>query len=274
MNITNLRATRIGSHAHQYLSERSRIGTVISAFRHGFNVQFSGDSDPGFVSIQTEEVLMHPWSIELVEPIRAPEAGVPCFSEASLLRFDSESCVDIVTAKVCELRITPWTQEEAARVQDRIPLIEEFLSTECSKQVPDPFQPQINAILEYWRQSDSADDLLGLVGLGAGSTPSGDDILVGMLAACSALETTTLARALRTADIRRCTHPASAQMIEAAIDGAFSQSLRDLADQLGQATSTEALLRQRIETLADQGATSGSAMLVGFATAYGWQSQA
>jgi len=63
-------------------------------------------------------------------------------------------------------------------------------------------------------------------------------------------------------------------MIEAAIDGAFSQSLRDLADQLGQATSTEALLRQRIETLADQGATSGSAMLVGFATAYGWQSQA
>jgi len=273
MNITNLCATRIGSHAHRYLSEIPRTGTVVSVFQHGFNVLFNGDSDPGFVSIQTEGVPLHPWSIELTGTARAPEVGAPCFAKATLIRFDNGLCIDIVSAEVCELRIIPWTQEESALAKDRIPIIEQLRAKELAARVPDPFQPQIDAILERWKQSGSAADLLDLIGLGTGSTPNGDDLIVGILAGFAALGTAMLAGALRTAAIRQRTHPVSAQMIEAAIDGAFSQSLLDLANQLGQATSTTEQLRQCVEILANQGATSGTAMLVGFTAAYQWRSE-
>jgi uncharacterized protein DUF2877 len=267
MNITSLRATRIGSHAHRYVSEKPRAGIVILVFRHGFNVLFNGDSDPGFVSIQTEGVPLHPWSIELTGTTRTPEVGAPCFAEATLIRFDNGLCIDIVSAEVCELRIMPWTQEESAHVQERIPIIEQLRAKELAARVPDPFQPQIDAILEGWRHSGSTDDLRGLIGLGTGSTPSGDDLIVGIVAGFAALGTTTLTGALRTTAIWQRTHPVSAQMLAAALDGAFSQSLRDLANQLGQAASTTAQLRQCVETLANQGATSGTAMLVGFTAA-------
>ena len=269
MNTTNLRATRIGSHAHRYLSEISRTGIVVSVFQHGFNVLFNGGSDPGFVSIQTERVPLHPWSIELTGITGAPEVGAPCFAEATLIRFDNEFCIDIVSAEVCKLRIMRWTQEEFAHVQERIPIIEQCLAKELATRVPDPFQPQINTILEHWRHSGSTDDLRGLIGLGTGSTPSGDDLIVGILAGFAALGMTTLTDALRTTAIRQRTHPISAQMLTAALDGAFSQSLRDLANKLGQAASTTAQLRQCVETLANQGATSGTAMLVGFTAACG-----
>ena len=64
MGVTDIKATRIGFHAYRYLSETSRTGSAISLFRHGFNVSFNEDSDPGFVSIQTNGAPLHPWAIE------------------------------------------------------------------------------------------------------------------------------------------------------------------------------------------------------------------
>lgn len=84
-----------------------------------------------------------------------------------------------------------------------------------------------------------------------------------MLAANSALGIATLARDLHTAGVRQRTYPASARWVEAAIDGAFSQSLRNPASQIGQAAQAEEQVRQCVEALADQGATSGTEMLVG-----------
>ena len=273
MNITNLRTARIGSHAHRYLSEIPRTGIVVSVFQHGLNVLFNGDSDPGFVSIQSPETPLHPWAIEIPNLARVPTVETAATVELDVIHFDNELTITIVTAGIRELRIKSWSKEEADLAQERIPLLGAFLQAGHRRRPTDPFQSQIEAILESWRQSGRANDLFGLIGLGSGSTPSGDDILVGMLAACSALGTTTLALALRTAGIRQRTHPVSAQMLGAVIDGAFPQSLRDLANQLGQAASTTEQLRQCVETLANQGATSGTAMLVGFTTAYSWQSE-
>ena len=202
-----------------------------------------------------------------------PIVGATARVEAHEIRFDGTLALNFKQAEICELHIKIWTQEQAAHARNRKPVLEALLGKELAKRAPDPFQTQIDAILSSWRQSGRPKDLFDLIGLGSGSTPSGDDLVVGMLAACSALGTTTLALALGTAEIRQRTHPVSAQMIEAAIDGAFSQSLGDLASQLGQAASTEELLRQCVETIADQGANSGIAMLVGFTTAYSWQSK-
>ena len=62
------------------------------------------------------------------------------------------------------------------------------MEQEWKEHPPDPFQPQIDAILRRWHESGEADILLDLIGLGVGSTPSGDDVLVGILAGLSILE--------------------------------------------------------------------------------------
>lgn len=286
MRITKLRATRIGFHAHQYLqatrssSDRvardARTGAVVSVFQHGFNVLFDEVSNPGLVSIQTKEVPLHPWSIGLTGTTRTPEVGAPCFAEATLIRFDNELCIDIVAAEVRKLRITPWAQEEADLAQERIPIIKGFLAQELATRAPDPFQTQIDTILSQWMKHGESAKLRDLIGLGSGSTPSGDDVLVSILLGLWALKAVspqaarhlaTLRGSLHIEEIRGKTPLPSVQMIAAALDGAFPEVLCDLVSQLGQADVTDAEVQQCVERVGNLGATSGLSFLCGFVAA-------
>jgi len=271
MSITTVQATRIGAHAFRYLSQAPRVGIVVSTFRHGFNVLFDEETAPAFVTLQTHDAPLHPWAIEICE-LASLQVGANVRMELnqSQLRV-GKAAVDLSQATVHTLRIKSWTEDEIARVQDRIPLVKALLAKELAQRPRDPFHREIDATLKRWRQRGNTDDLLGLIGLGTGSTPSGDDLIVGMLAAFAALGRTTLARFLQTTKIRQKTHSASAQMIEAAMDSAFSHSLLDLANQLGQGTSTREQIQQCIEAVASQGATSGAAMLSGFDAALATQ---
>ncbi|MCK5827306.1 DUF2877 domain-containing protein [Candidatus Bipolaricaulota bacterium] len=274
MSITKIAALRIGNCTHRYLTEKPRTGAVVSTFRHGFNVLFDEDSDPGFVSFQTQDVPLHPWGIaaEAVGHVRVGDLAVV---ESNRIRFNSSGvAVDFSDADVDELSIPPWTQEEAARAQERISIIREILAKELAKRVPDPFQPQIDAILERWSETADPEVLSDLVGLGSGSTPSGDDMLVGLLAGFTAfgevsseakVNLTILRQILHADKSQRTTQP-SAQMINAACTNSFPEPACCLLRVLGLPEGSTQL-SSAIASVLSLGSLSGIAIVSGLLVA-------
>lgn len=261
----------------------------MSAFRFGFNILFDEETDPGFVSVQTEDVPLHPWALEISAIPRGIEDGLPVRAEAGRILLGSVvphtpqatsvmpplATIHWQQATRHELRIRPYTEDEAKRALARLPLLEQILGEERAKRESDPFQSQIDETLERWKEAGGPEVLQDLIGLGSGSTPSGDDVLVGMLAGLTAFEEVSdkakarlasLCRGLHNVETQR-THPASAQMIAAAVDGAFPGLLGDLVAQSGVADATGIGIRQCVERVANQGETSGSCFLLGFMAA-------
>ena len=243
---------------------------MVSTFQYGFNVLFDEDCDPGFVSFQTEEVPLHPWGIEQPGIADTPSVGTSCNAEVDCIRLGQELSIAIGNADVRKFRIKPWTQEEASRAQERMPLIDAILQAGRQRRPADPFQPQIDAILERWIETVNSGELLDLIGLGSGSTPSGDDVLVGLLAGLTAFgevsgearaNLASLRQALHKDKSQRTTQP-SAQMIDAASAGFFPEPLCDLLSHL-QLPSTDAPLRVAVENVLALGASSGLCMLHG-----------
>jgi len=262
-------ANRIGAHAFRYLATKPRSGQIISRFRRGFNVLFGEQSDPGFVSIQAEGVPLHPWAVacELAGRIRVGDLVV---AEADRIRFrEGDDVVDVSAAAVDELRIKPHASEEGERALSRLPILKKILAEERAKQDPDPFRSEIDGILNRWKKTGNFSMLLGLVGLGPGSTPSGDDVLVGMLAGFTAFERISnevktpllgLRAALRATETPRTSLP-SAQMLAAAGDGSVPEPVLALLSAL--ASEFDRDVWKPTRSLVAQGATSGIETLAG-----------
>ncbi|MGB2983723.1 MAG: DUF2877 domain-containing protein, partial [Candidatus Bipolaricaulia bacterium] len=257
-------ATRIGAQARRYLNAIPRSGTVVSAFRGGVNVLLNETDDLALVFVQSGAVPLHPWALaaEAVEHLRVGDVAV---AEPDCIHFRSEIVIDFASAQVAELRIAPYTNNEAALAQSRLPLLEKALSEGDG----DPFRPRIDEVLEDWKQTCDSEALARLIGLGAGSTPSGDDALVGILAGltsnASLLGETRLVQlryAVRKALAALSTPLGSAQMIAAAIDRLFPEPLLDLVTALGHSKTSD-VLRQAIDRVVGLGASSGRSMLVG-----------
>jgi len=112
--------------------------------------------------------------------------------------------------------------------------------------------------------------LRALIGRGAGSTPAGDDILVGALA--HALATTGAAAPLVQAlerlapEFDRLTTAAGATYLRAALGGSFGSDLLAFVRSLTGPSPAQAL--RRAMRVAAHGATSGIDSLVGFVAAH------
>ena len=174
MSITNLRATRIGSHAHRYLSEKPRAGTVISVFRHGFNVLFNADSDPGFVTFQAQDMPLHPWAVVLPGESPVVEKGTICSAEMRSIHFKRGFIVSFAGATVAKLYIQSWNQEEAAHALHNKLLIGNSIEARRSSTKSIQIEADILTILVRGRLPDDAQILVELVGRGSGSTPAGE----------------------------------------------------------------------------------------------------
>ena len=249
---------------------------MVSRFRHGFNVLFDEESDPGLVSIQTPAVPLHPFGIEVESIDGAPAVGTPSHAEAGTIRFDDGFRVLLAKDAVEELGIKPYTPEKRERALSRSPIPEQLLEEERAKRGQDTFRSEIDAILKRWLETLNPEPLIDLIGLGTGSTPAGDDVLVGLIAGLTALENVAheakaALRGLRSAPRearRNQTSLASAQMmIAAALDGAFSEPLCSLVVALGREDADDAEIQGFTERLVALGASSGRMMLRGLLAA-------
>jgi len=271
-----MNASRIGKHAWRYLAAAPRTGRVTSVFGDGFNVLFDEEDDPGFVSIQMGVVPLHPWALE-IETAGQAQVGESVAAEPDRIRIgDGGPSVRLSIATIDELRIAEYTESEAQHASSRLPLLEQVLHVEPSTPSADPFRVEIDGILFDWRTIGEVRVLPTLIGLGSGSTPSGDDVLVGLLAGWaafakmddSASESSAVLRPiLRGMEIPKRTHLASAQMISAAADGAFPEPIRDLIGRIGEGEANDAEIRRLVERTVALGATSGRMMLRGLVRA-------
>ncbi len=261
-------ANRIGAHAFRYLIAKPRSGRVASAFRRGFNVLFHEESDPGFVSIQMQDVPLHPWAVQARSLLELSE-NEPVLAESRRLRFRGGWTLDVSAAAVEELKIKPYTSEEGERVLSRLPILKELLEEERAKRNSDPFRPEIDAILKHWKETGDSEVLLDLVGLGTGSTPSGDDALVGMLAGFTAFERISDEAKTSLLDLRATLHSAenqgtslpAAQMLATAANGSVFEPVLEVLSAL--VSEFDRDVRPATHSLASQGATSGLEMLAG-----------
>ena len=236
---------------------------------------FEKESGSTFVAFQTADVPLHPWAVE-VETIGKVRTDHQVVAESDRIRFSPfEVSFDLSRACKCGLKISALSEVETHWVQARMPLIESALQAERRSRPPDPFQPQIDAILEQWRETGDSAELAHLLGLGSGSTPSGDDVLVGLLAGLTALEAVSreaaerlrcLRRALQTNMRQRTTQP-SRQMIEAACDSSFSEPVLRLFQMLALAESRRNQIESATENVLALGALSGAAIVSGLVAA-------
>ncbi|MEN6369417.1 MAG: DUF2877 domain-containing protein [Thermotogota bacterium] len=283
MATTTVDVLRIGGHAHRYLAAAPRTGSVASTFRHGFNVLFEEESAPTYVSVQTPAVPLHPWAIEvpMIPPDIAVDASVHVIDVAATASTQQTPRTELASLTIhtlratsCDLRLAPWTKEQTAVALGRLPQLRTFADEESARRVPDPFQFHVDSIIAQWCAAPDPAALFALVGLGTGSTPSGDDLLVGILAGLTAMSALSAAgqelEALRQvlAGVSLRTHPASRQMLTAAADGAFPEPLLPLVSALGNARAAEELESAAVRVLA-LGASSGRGFLAGVLASLG-----
>ncbi|MEO6943086.1 MAG: DUF2877 domain-containing protein [Lacisediminihabitans sp.] len=106
--------------------------------------------------------------------------------------------------------------------------------------------------------------LRAMIGAGPGTTPSGDDIIVGVLAGLRVLglgeRSAELSR--RVTPLIPATTAASRHYLSAAIEGRFGEHVHQLVAALAGGDSTE----RTLGSAADWGATSGIDLLVGLVT--------
>ncbi len=180
-----IRATRIGGHAYRYLTARPRTGRVVSSFSGGINLLF--EHGKAFVPVQTASVALHPWAIEIEgQPLRFAE-GTPVSVQPGQLSVENTQIV-LSEARIEDLQLPHSSATDVAIAKGNFLFLKQFVDKARKTPPPDPFQQQIDAILVRWHESGDPRMLFELIGLGAGATPSGDDVLVGIVAGLSLFE--------------------------------------------------------------------------------------
>ena len=127
---------------------------------------------------------------------------------------------------------------------------------------PDPIRRSAPALAQQAVSgSVRSETLRAMVGAGPGTTPSGDDVIVGVLAGLRVLGLGEQAASLsrRVAPLIHETTVASRHYLSAAADGRFGEHVHQLVAALSNGISTDHTLRRA----ASWGATSGTDLLVG-----------
>ena len=263
-----IRAERIGGHAWQYLTTQSRKGRVVSSFSGGINLLFEGGE--AFVPVQTRAVPLHPWAIEIAGGVLLFAEGTPVSAEEGELSVGNTHVL-LSGAQSEDLLLPRFSTEGVAIAQRNLPILARLVNEARKTHPPDPFQQQIDAILARWRKTEDPEVLLDLIGLGAGSTPSGDDVLVGIIAGLSILEKVSrkemqqLVR-LRSgiqARVKGRTPLPSAQMLLAVCEQSVGEPILDLLTNLAAVDTPVDKLLQAAERVAQLGHRSGFYILMG-----------
>jgi hypothetical protein len=255
---------RIGARARRYLSAGCRSGRVVSIFRGGINVLLEERGERALLSIQSDHLPLHPWAV--AADANPERVGGRVDSTAARIQFESGLTLRLRDAQVVALRIERYEVVDARRARSRRPLLDRACRGWQRA------SPQVVEALTEWQTSGEAGCLATMIGRGPGSTPMGDDVLIGLLAGLwatgwCAKRCREARRLLGNADLSTETTLGSGQAIAAAVDGAFPEPLVDLVTALGHADPTRA--DAALVSVARIGVTSGHAMLFGLCAGLG-----
>lgn len=144
--------------------------TVHSSFRHAVNLK--SDSAEGLFSIVSfDKPLVPNGAVAVCSELPFAEAGLGVEFKNGRLLFN-EFAVDLSNAVQADLTVSPWVSS-SKEVRRLAGMIEEVVGAR---------QPGVEKIREMKRLDGGVSDVLsGLVGLGPGLTPSGDDFICGWL---------------------------------------------------------------------------------------------
>jgi hypothetical protein len=236
-------------------------GVVASVHRRAVNLRLSSGT---LVAVLPETSPLHPWAVtaafdpgDLVAglPVRIGRGAPP----------EGGAGLDATGASIADLSLR--------RRPDAVPraTIAELLEFLPPRAAADPFGPGIAAALARFRTAGEVEPLAGLIGLGEGLTPSGDDVVTGILAGLDLLQDADpaagtargrLVEAL-TPDVLGRTPLLSSQMLRAAVQGLYAEPVLELLDALHAPSAPHASLAEASNRLLAMGHRSGRDTLRG-----------
>jgi hypothetical protein len=269
-------AIRVGRDAWEWLSAAERVGRVGGCFRGGVNAVFGSEA---LVPFQSPSVLIHPWALVADLPWEELPEGAPVTvsgRELSVGRF----VLPLAEAEVVDLTFHPPERLVSLKeLHERVALIEQLLA-----ETTDPFECEFDRafvrdryrILAEWQATGNPKVLLDLIGRGPGTTPAGDDTLIGLLAGLevlAAVSPVATQSSLRATSYTLRAQPhletslLSAQLLASAAAGCFPTTLLELQRALlDEEAPTARLVRAASDALAT-GQTTGKAALAGLIAA-------
>ncbi|HEV8353475.1 MAG TPA: DUF2877 domain-containing protein [bacterium] len=250
------------------LLQQPRRGTVLATFARSAYL----DVEDSIVAIVAEDLLNGPLNVVLPEsstpPFERLTVGGPVTASEETLRVDAWPSIALHRATRWDPRITPWTMTQMMNVMRHVDvLMGTTLATTSTEHLMHRRMQQALAGLRSGLRMRSPVEVQtaagDLAGLGAGLTPSGDDVLVGALVALAALpdDHTDLREAIRSATAGRTTR-ISAAYLQAAAGGDASEAWQRLLAALAGDAPDDVIATGR--HMLTYGETSGADMLTGF----------
>ncbi len=262
-------ALRAGRLAIEALGRSVAEGRIASVHRRAVNVLLGSGK---LVALLPAGCPLHPWAVTARFDSWGLAAGAPVHVRGRRLVFENRGTGH-------RLEVT-WDGLRGAdlRLNHRPARLAPDLGRNLLELAPAPapqdwFAAVLLPVLAAFQERGDVSGLPRLVGLGEGLTPSGDDVITGILAGLDlAGAASTEAAALRRAVLEMLPAPLtsrttllSAQMIEAARDGCYAEPVLGVLEAL--AGPPAASLRPAAARLAAVGGRSGRDTLLGIATA-------
>lgn len=263
-----MNARRAGPFAAEALIG-DRRGFVVSVHARAVNLLL--DDGPLVALLPTKSPL-HPWAVAVPitrrdlacvgegAPVRVADGVV----EAGALR------IELAGLEVVDLRLRRRLRRVAATA------VRTLARHAAAQRAAGPFEPALAAALERFRTGGAVRGLAALVGLGEGLTPSGDDVLVGVLAGLDAArEASGGAAALRErlrAELEQGTSRTTrlaAQMLDAAAAGFYAEPVLGVLETLASPRPGAGALGRAVAALLAVGQRSGADTLRGIVAALG-----
>ncbi|MCX6096520.1 MAG: DUF2877 domain-containing protein [Candidatus Bipolaricaulota bacterium] len=263
---------RIGPDAWQWLTAADRSGRVGGRFRGGVNAVFGSEA---LVCFQSQSVPIHPWALVADLAWEEVEEGAPVTvsrAKLSVGRF----ALPLEEAEVVDLTFHPPEHLVSLKeLHERVALIEQLLA-----ETPDPFESEFDRafvrdrdrILAEWQETGAPEVLLELIGRGPGTTPAGDDTLIGLLAGLEVLAAVApglaASRLQATRHVPRASPPTSllsAQVLTSAAAGRFPSTLLELEFAILDPAASPTHLVGAVSAALATGQTTGKAALDGLA---------
>lgn len=224
-----MRARRAGALAAAALGGERR-GRVAST--HERAIVLLLDDGP-LVALLPRGAPLHPWGVELEEPV------VPAGLAEGDAVWVGDTALEVGPLRVTLAGMAVEPLRLAARPAAVDPAAVRALAASSPERGGGPFEPALAAALASYRDCGDPAVLAVLVGVGEGLTPSGDDVIVGALAALELLGAAAarerLGAALAGCHVR--TTRLAAQGIEAALAGHYPEPVLGVLAALAAADS-------------------------------------